>query len=85
VVSQLPEFIGASHEVSLTIYLYHSPDAPAGMNVGLNHSLGGNTVRLLQRLQAASLPQKLKRLLYISLNFKKGLAASHNARSRLLS
>ena len=38
------EFIGACHEVGLTVNFDQCPDTPSGVNIGLNQSLSGGTV-----------------------------------------
>ena len=77
-MSQFLKFIGAGDKIGFAVDFNQGPNAPAGMNIGLDKSLISRALCLLLCLEDTFLLQNLKRLLGIALGFKEGITAGHN-------
>ena len=74
IVSQFFEFVSTGNKISFAVDFNHGSNAPTGMDIGLNHSLGSRTFCILLCLKEAFLFQNLERLFHIPFCFKESIS-----------
>ena len=79
VLGKLDKVVALGRKIGFTVHFYQHPDAPAPVDIRMDHSLGGFSTRAFQGLGKALLTQEIDSLLHISAGFLKSLLAVHHA------